>query len=99
MELKLDLKRLGAEGFTDENRELIRQVDKQMAELDAGNKTDKKKITALQKDKATLQARIAKTDALLAEVGGQLTDEEAKRLILKKLYNIASRELATVSQC
>lgn len=93
LELKLELKRLGAEGFTDENRELIRQVDKQMAELDAGNKTDKKKITALQKDKAALKARIARTDALLAEISGQLKDEEAKRLILKKLYDIAGREL------
>ena len=93
LELKLELKRLGAEGFTDENRELIRQVDKQIAELDADNKTDKKKITALQKDKAALKARIARTDALLAEIGGQLTVEEAKRLILKKLYDIAGREL------
>lgn len=93
LELKLELKQLGAEGFTDENRELIRQVDKQMAELDPGNKTDKRKITALQKDKAALQARIARTNTLLAEIGGQLTDEEAKRLILKKLYDIASREL------
>ncbi len=93
LELKLELKRLGAEGFTDENRELIRQVDRQMAELDADNKTDKKKITALQKDKAALKARIARTDALLAEIGGQLTVEEAKRLILKKLYDIAGREL------
>jgi len=93
LELKLELKRLGAEGFTDENREMIRQVDKQMTELDAGDKTDKKKITALRKDKAALQARIARTDALLAEIGGQLTVEEAKRLILKKLYDIAGREL------
>jgi type I restriction enzyme M protein len=64
-----------------------------MAELDAGNKTDKKKITALQKDKAALEARIARTETLLAESGGQLTVEEAKRLILKKLYDIAGREL------
>lgn len=93
LEMKLELKRLGAEGFTDENQELIRQVDIQMTELDAGNKTDKKKINALQKDKAALQARISRTDTLLAEIGGQLTVEEAKRLILKKLYDIASREL------
>lgn len=93
LELKLELKRLGAEVFTDENRELIRQVDKQLAELDEDNKTDKKKITALQKDKAALKTRIARTDALLAEIDGQLTVEEAKRLILKKLYDIASREL------
>ncbi len=93
LELKLQLKRLGSEGFTTENRELIRQVDRQIAELDAGNKADKKKITALQKDKANLEARIAKTDDLLAAIGGQLTDEQAKRLILKKIYDVASREL------
>jgi type I restriction enzyme M protein len=93
LELKLELKRLGAEGFTEENQELIRQVDKQLAELDAKNKTDKKKITALEKDKSALQSRIAQTDTLLAEIGGQLTVEEARRLILTKLYNIASSEL------
>ncbi|WP_462323868.1 type I restriction-modification system subunit M [Desulfoplanes sp.] len=93
LELKLGLKRLGAEGFAEENRELIFQVDKYIAELDAGNKTDKRKITALQKDKAALQARIDRTDALMAEIDGQLTDEEAKCLILKKLYDIVSREL------
>jgi type I restriction enzyme M protein len=87
------LKRLGGEGFTSENLELIRQVDKRIAELDKANNADQKKSTALQKDKAALQARIARTDSLLVEIGGQLTDEEAKRLILKKLYDIAGREL------
>jgi type I restriction enzyme M protein len=91
--LKLELKRLGGKAFTDENWELIRRADKQIAELDAENKTDKKKITALQKDKAVLEARIAKTDSLLADIGGRLTEEEAKHLILKKLYDIAAREL------
>ena len=57
------------------------------------NKDDKKKITALNKDKAALEARLAKTDALLAAIGGQLTEEEARRLILKKLYDLASNEL------
>jgi len=93
LELKLQLKRLGGEGFTAENLELIRQVDKRITELDSDNKADKKKITALEKDKAALQARIDRTDGLLAAIGGQLTDEEAKRLILKKLYDIAGREL------
>ncbi|MBM9514962.1 type I restriction-modification system subunit M [Desulfogranum marinum] len=93
LELKLELKRLGGEGFNIENRELIRQVDSQIKELDAGNKTDKKKITALRKDKAALETRIARTDTLFTEIDGQLTDEQAKYLILKKLYDIASREL------
>lgn len=93
LELKLELKRLGAEGFTDENRELICQIDSQLNGLDAANKTDKRQITALQKDKEALQKRIDRTDALLSEIGGKLTDKEAKCLILKKLYDIVSREL------
>ena len=93
LELKIELKRLGSEGFTAENLELIRQVDRQIAEMNTGNKTDQKKSAVLQKDKAALLARIARTDTLIAEIGGQLTDEEAKRLILKKLHDIAGREL------
>ena len=93
LELKIELKRLGSEGFTAENLELIRQVDRQIAEMNTGNKKDQKKSAVLQKDKAALLARIARTDTLIAEIGGQLTDEEAKRLILKKLYDIAGREL------
>lgn len=93
LELKLQLKRLGGDGFTAENQELIRQVDKEKAGLDAENKTDKKKIDALKKDKAALKARIAKTDALIGEISGKLTDKEAKHLILKKLYDLAGREL------
>ena len=93
LELKVQLKRLGGEGFTAENKELIQQVENQLANLDPHDKTDKKKINALNKDKAALQARIAKTDALLEAINGQLTNDEAKRLILKKLYDIASAEL------
>ena len=94
LELKVQLKRLGGEGFTAENKALIQQVGTaQLANLDPHDKTDKKKINALNKDKAALQARIAKTDALLAAINGQLTNDESKRLILKKLYDIANAEL------
>ena len=44
-------------------------------------------------DKKVLEARIDQTDALLEEIGGQLTKDESKRLILKKLYDIVSDEL------
>lgn len=84
---------MGTEDFTEESQELIRHVEKQINDLDAKDKADKKKITALQKDKAALQERIAKTDALFKEIGGQLTIDEARHLILKKLYDIASKEL------
>ncbi|MDP2268295.1 MAG: N-6 DNA methylase, partial [Deltaproteobacteria bacterium] len=91
--LKLQLKRLGGDEFKAESLELIRQVDVQLANLDPSNKDDKKKITALIKDQASLQARLARTDTILIAIGGQLTEEEARRLILKKLYDLAGNEL------
>ncbi len=91
--LKLQLKRLGGEEFKAENLELIRQVEAQLAGLDPGNKADKKTITALNKDQAALKARLAKTDTILAAIGGPLTEDEACDLILKKLYDLATNEL------
>ena len=93
LELKLQLKRLGDDEFKAENNELLRQVDAALAELDPNDKTDKKKITALNKDKAVINERLTKTDALTTEIGGQLTEEETQRLLLKKLYDIAHSEL------
>lgn len=91
--LKLQLKRLGGEKFKAESLELIRQVDAQLAELDPKHKADKKKITALKKDQAALNARLAKTDAIIAAIGGQLTEAEARELILKKIYDLVTFEL------
>lgn len=91
--LKLQIKRRGGEEFKAESQELIRQVDAQLAGLDPTKKDDKKKITALNKDKAALEARVAKTGGILTVIGGRLTEEEARRLILKKLYDLASHEL------
>jgi type I restriction enzyme M protein len=93
LDLKIQLKRLGGEEFKAESFELIRQVDAQLENLDSTNKEDKKKITALKKDKKALEARLAKTDGILAIIGGQLTEEESRRLILKKLYDIVHQEL------
>ncbi len=93
LDLKLQLKRLGAEDFKAESEQLLRQVEAQLATLDATNKEEKKRITALTKDRAALEARLAKTDALFAAIGGRLTDEEAKTLILKKLHDVATGEL------
>jgi len=93
LDLKLQLKRLGGDEFKVESQELIRQVEAQLAQLDSTNKTDKKKITALNKDKNTLEARLAKTDGILTVIGGKLTEEIACQLILKKLYRIGHQEL------
>lgn len=91
--LKIQLKRLGGEEFIAENQELIRQIDERLVGLDPTKKEDKKKINALNKDKATLEARISKTHSILTAIGGQLTEEDARQLILKKLYDIALQEL------
>jgi len=91
--LKLQLKRLGGDEFKTESLELIRQVDAQLGELDPKNKAEKKKITALNKDKAVLKARLAKTDAIIVAIGAQLTEAEARELILKKLYDLVTNEL------
>jgi type I restriction enzyme M protein len=93
LELKLQLKRLGADEFKAESQQLLRQVESQLATLDESRKEEKKQITALQKDKAALEARLDKTDAIFAGIGGKLTDEEAKTLILKKLHDLATQEL------
>jgi len=93
MKLKLRIKRLGGYDFKAESLDLIRQVNVQLSELDATNNVDKRKINALNKDKTALEKRISRTDALLAEIGGQLTEEEARRFILKKIYDIANVEL------
>ncbi len=42
-----------------ESRDLNNQVDAQLAELDPDKRVDKKKITALKKDKFALSTRIA----------------------------------------
>lgn len=93
LELKLQLKRLGGEEFKAESKELVQQVNTQLANLDNTNKDDKKKITALNKDRAVIEERLTKTDGILASIGGQLTEEEARRLILNKLYDLANNEL------
>jgi len=40
-----------------------------------------------------LEERLAKTDAILTAIGGRLTEEDARRLILKKLYDLVEAEL------
>ena len=91
---KLKLKRIGSDEFKSESSELIRQVNMQLTQLDINNKEDKKKISALNKDKTTIEERIAKTDGIFISIGGQLMEEEARQLILKKLYNMAEKELS-----
>lgn len=93
LEIKIQLKRLGSDSFKAENRELIRQIDAQLAQLDSSKKADKRKINALNRDNTVLQTRLDETDGMLTAIGGRLKEEEARQLILKKLYDMANYEL------
>jgi type I restriction enzyme M protein len=92
-ELKLKLKRIGGDEAKAETNELIAQATAAMAGLNPEVKQEKKKLTALQKDKIALEKRLIHINTLLAEIGGQLIEADAKRLILKKLHDIANKEL------
>ncbi|AFY75444.1 type I restriction system adenine methylase HsdM (plasmid) [Synechococcus sp. PCC 7502] len=93
LDLKLRLKRLGAEEFQGETRELLAQLESQMAALKTDDKNYKRSLTAWTKDKSVLEARLLRVDDLLEKIGGQLTTEEAKVLILQKLYDWVREQL------
>ena len=93
LEFKLELKRLGAGEFKVGSQALIAQADDRLAGLDPKRNADKKTITALRKDKKALNARLTRTDAELKVIGGQISEANARRLILKKIYDIARAEL------
>ncbi len=87
------MKRVGGEEVKAESSELLQQVKNQIKCLNPNHKEDKKRITALNKDKKALELRLSQIDGLLKEIGGQMSDEEAKKLILKKLYNWVEEQL------
>ena len=93
LELKLEFKRLGADDFKAGSQALVAQADARLAGLDPNNKTDKKTITALHKDKEALAARLSRADAVLEAICGQISETGARRLILKKISDIARAEL------
>ena len=93
LELQLELKRLGAADFKAATQVLLAQADGRLAELDPNEKSNKRAITGLEKDKKALKARLARMDAVLKSIGGQITEADARRLILSKIYDIARAEL------
>ena len=93
LEFKLELKRLGADDFKADNKALITLVDSRLAELDPNEKSDKRAITALENDKKALNGRLDRTDAVLKLIGGQISEADARRLILKKIHDCARAQL------
>jgi type I restriction enzyme M protein len=85
--LKLELKRFGRDDAVAESEAMLGQACGRLAE-----EKESKKIKAIQKDIATLQARIAATDEVIKEIGGVITDTESRDLILKKHEDLVRRE-------
>ncbi|MGA9994528.1 MAG: N-6 DNA methylase, partial [Pyrinomonadaceae bacterium] len=97
---KLRFKRDGIDDEREEQEKLLAQNRRATAELGGKIVPDKKKerervtkLAALERDREVLQKRIAGLDAELEAIGGMITPEEAKRLILQKLYDSIANEL------
>lgn len=96
LELKLVLKRFGPDDESAEARRLVQQAAQELAELEAATKPDKeqqKKIAALKRDSKTLQERIDALARLTEQVGGVITEADAKALILRKHHDLVAEQL------
>lgn len=90
LKIKIDLKRFGIEEKKAEYQNLIYTADKELSELP---ENETRKINALNKDKTTLQNKIDSLQSLFDNIGGLITKEEAKELILKKHNDFISEQL------
>lgn len=93
LEFKLALKRLGRDEFLEETRELVSQLSDRRGDLDSSQSGDRRKIAAIERDLAVLKTREGRAAQVLVEIGGQLTPDEARSHILRKLHDLAWVEL------
>lgn len=109
LERKLRFKREGIDEEREELNKLVAQNEREAAQVKGGGvsvgegataaekkaaKEREKRLAALERDRETLRQKIAGLDVELEAIGGVITAEEAKRLILKKLYDLINNELA-----
>jgi len=71
------------------DRERLAKLERIKKELAPLSKT----FNALGKDRETIQNKLNSLDKILKEIGGIITDEQAKTLILKKLYDFINNEM------
>ena len=93
LDIKLNLKRIGADDEKKRINDLLSQADTQIGQLDRSNKEELKRIKRIEKDKSVLQDRLSKIDALMASIGHEIENGEAKELILKKIHDLIDVEL------
>lgn len=100
LKTKLRHKRDGVDDDKERFQRLLESLEKlitEASETPAANakqkKEKEKKLAAMARDKERLQKKLDGLDDALEAIGGVITDEEAKLLILKKLYDLVSNEL------
>jgi len=91
LEYKIKLKRQGIDEDKEYKTGLIQKAEAELAGLD--KEKDKRKIAALTDDMKTLTSQIADLEKIFKSIGGIITEKEAKKLILKKHYDLAYTEL------
>lgn len=98
LDVKIALKKFGAEDETLDARRLLAQAEKELGELEKiakpeNEKAHKKKVNALKSDIKALNERIDAIERLSESVGGVIGVEEAKELILQKHHDWVTNQL------
>ncbi|MFN8319205.1 MAG: type I restriction-modification system subunit M [Saprospiraceae bacterium] len=100
LDRKINIKCYGIEDEKDELRNILKGKQEELSKLQSNLPTEKKELTkrknAIKKCTETIaqiQQRMAGLEAFLASIGGIITDEEAKTLILQKHNNLVQQEL------
>jgi len=97
---KINIKCYGIEDEKEELRNMMKGKQEELSKLQSIVPSDKKELTkhknAIKKCTDTIakiQQRMAGLEAFLASIGGMITHEEAKTLILQKHNNLVQQEL------
>jgi len=100
LDRKINIKCYGIEDEKEELRNMLKGKQEELSKLQSSVPSDKKELTKHKKDIkkctdtiAKIQQRMAGLEAFLASIGGMITDEEAKTLILQKHNNLVQQEL------
>ena len=96
LEFKIELKREGGEESKTKYKDLIEKAEQDIEKYEGykeKEKIRKKKIKNLKKDIKTLKEKLDKIDELIESIGGKISEEQSKELILEKQFNMINDEL------
>lgn len=100
LDRKINIKCYGIDDKKEELRNMLKGKQEELSQLQSNLPTEKKELTkrntAIKKCTETIariQQRMAGLEAFLASIGGIITEEEAKTLILQKHNNLVQQEL------